>query len=356
MTKKVLISGVGGLIGSETAKFFMGKGFEVYGIDNNLRRYFFGEKGDTTGNIDFLKSGNGRFENYAFDIRDREKVMDFMKKESPFDLIVHTAAQPSHDWAAREPFTDFDVNAVGTLNLLEAFRLYSPKGTFIHMSTNKVYGDNPNKVNLVELPRRYDYALNQEMKGINEKGESGINEEMSLDNCTHSLFGASKVAGDVLAQEYGRYFSLNVGVFRGGCLTGPQHSAVELHGFLAYIVDCAIRGTHYTIFGYKGKQVRDQIHSFDVANAFYHFYLNPRQGEAYNIGGCNENSASVLEVIDILEKDFGLKLNYSYKEANRIGDHICYYSDMTKFKQHYPTWKITRSLHEIIKEMIERKR
>lgn len=278
--------------------------------------------------------------------------MDFFRKNAPFDLVIHTAAQPSHDWAAREPFTDFDVNAVGTLNLLESFRLYSPENVFIFTSTNKVYGDNPNKAKLIELEKRYDFAPEQTISGITNKG---INEEMSLDDCKHSLFGASKVAADVLAQEYGKYFGLNVGVFRGGCLTGPQHSAVELHGFLAYLVDCAIKGRQYTIFGYKGKQVRDQIHSFDVVNAFWHFYQNPRKGEAYNIGGTRKNAISILETIDLLEKEFDLHLDFGYSEKNRAGDHICYYTDMSKFISHYPEWSITKDLVAITDEIVRAK-
>ncbi|MBU0667082.1 MAG: NAD-dependent epimerase/dehydratase family protein [Nanoarchaeota archaeon] len=347
---KVLVTGSGGLIGYESCNFFLQKNAEVVGVDNNMRRYFFGEKGDTTGNITYLESLSKKFRNIKLDIRNRNDVLKLFEKEGHFDLIIHTAAQPSHDWAAKEPFTDFDVNAVGTLNMLESFRLYSPKGVFIFTSTNKVYGDAPNKVNLIEQKTRWKYDNKQIMSGISL---NGVSEQMTIDDSTHSVFGASKVAADVMAQEYGRYFNLNVGVFRGGCLTGPQHSAVELHGFLAYIVDCAVTGKPYTIFGYKGKQVRDQIHSRDVVAVFYEFYKNPKQGVAYNLGGCKENSISILEVIDLLDKDFGLKLNYTYSETNRIGDHICYYSDMSKFKKDYPNWKITIPVKEIIKEMIE---
>jgi len=353
MKKRVLVTGAGGLIGSETCRFFLNKGFEVLGIDNNLRKYFFGDKGDVSGNIQFLINNFEDFKNHDFDLRDRQRILDFFKENSPFDLIVHTAAQPSHDWAAKEPFTDFDVNAISTLNLLEAFRLYSPEGVFIFTSTNKVYGDNPNKVNLVEEEKRHDYSEYQTLNGISEKG---INEEMSLDHCKHSLFGASKVAADILCQEYGRYFDLKVGVFRGGCLTGPQHSAVELHGFLTYIVDCAANQKPYTIFGYKGKQVRDQIHSFDVVNAFFHFFQNPKKGEAYNLGGCKENAASILETIDLLKQEFDLRLNHSYLDQNRIGDHICYYSDMSKFRRDFPDWRITRSLKAITEEIIGAKK
>jgi CDP-paratose 2-epimerase len=350
---KVLITGAGGLIGSEACRFFLDRGAKVEGIDNNMRAYFFGEKGDTTGNIKHIQDNYKNFRNVRIDIRERSNVAQYIKENSPYDLIIHTAAQPSHDWAAKEPATDWDVNANGTFNMLEAFRTYSPKATFIFTSTNKVYGDNPNKVKLIETPTRYEYDTSQEMLGVSTRG---IDEAMSLDHCKHSLFGASKVAADVMAQEYGKYFGLNVGVFRGGCLTGPQHSAVELHGFLAYIVDCAVNKKPYKIFGYKGKQVRDQIHSSDVVNAFWHFHQNPKQGEAYNIGGCKENAASVLEVITMLDKDFGLKLDYSYVDQNRIGDHICYYSDMSKFQKDFPQWKITKSLHDIIKEIVEAKK
>ena len=354
MTKKILVTGSGGLIGSESCRFFLDNGAEVIGIDNNMRRYFFGEGGDTTRNIAEIKRDyNQRFENHSLDLREREEVLGLFVREGPFDAVVHTAAQPSHDWAAKEPFTDFDVNAVATLNLLEAFRKHSNRGTFIFTSTNKVYGDNPNKVTLIETPTRFDYSPNQELQGVSSEG---INEAMSLDHCKHSLFGASKVAADILAQEFGRYFGLNVGIFRGGCLTGPQHSAVELHGFLAYIVDCALKKKPYNIFGYKGKQVRDQIHSSDVVNAFWHFMQNPRQGEAYNLGGCKQNAASILEVIDILKADFGLNLDHIYVDRNRIGDHICYYTDMTKFKGDYPQWKISKDLRTIIGEIIDRKK
>ncbi len=352
MEKKVLITGSGGLIGSESCRFFLEKGFDVIGIDNNMRKYFFGEKGDTSHNIQFLLRSYDKFRNFNIDLRNRQEVLNFFK-DNPFDLIIHTAAQPSHDWAAKEPFTDFDVNAVATLNLLEAFRLYSPEGVFVFTSTNKVYGDNPNNVNLREDETRYEYDENQSMLGISEKG---VNEEMSLDHCKHSLFGASKVAADVLCQEYGRYFDLNVGVFRGGCLTGPQHSAVELHGFLTYIVDCAVNKKPYTVFGYKGKQVRDQIHSFDVVSVFYEFFKNPKKGIAYNLGGCKENSLSIQEVIKLLAEEHDAKLDHTYKEANRIGDHICYYSDMSRFRRDFPDWRMTRSVSNIIGEIVEGKR
>lgn len=349
---KVLVTGAGGLIGFESCRFFLEKDNEVLGIDNNMRQYFFGKKGDTSKNIEFLKK-EYELNNNAIDIRNRENVNRFFKERGPFDLVIHTAAQPSHDWAAREPFTDFDVNANGTLNLLEAFRMHSEDGVFVFTSTNKVYGDNPNKVNLIEEETRWEYNKEQTMLGV---GNEGISEEMSVDHCTHSLFGASKLAADIVAQEYGKYFGLKVGIFRGGCLTGPQHSAVELHGFLTYIVDCAIKGTPYTIFGYKGKQVRDQIHSSDVVNAIYSFYKNPSKGEAYNLGGTKQNAASVLEIIKLLEDEFEIKLKYSYTDKNRIGDHICYYSDMNKFKSQYPDWKINYNLKNIITDIIKSRR
>ena len=351
--RRVLVTGSGGLIGSESAKFYLDLGYEVLGIDNNLRKYFFGEIADTTHNISELAQRYKSFRNYSFDLRERQKVLDFFRDKKGFDLVIHTAAQPSHDWAAKEPFTDFDVNANGTLNLLEAFRQYSPAGVFIFTSTNKVYGDNPNKVGLVEKETRFDYAAEQTMQGVSGKG---ISEQMSMDQCTHSLFGVSKASADFLCQEYGRYFGLNVGVFRGGCLTGPQHSAVQLHGFLAYIVDRAVKDQPYTIIGYKGKQVRDQIHSFDVVSAFHEFYKEPRKGEAYNIGGGRENSASILEIANFLRDDFGITLNSSYVDENRIGDHICYYTDLTKLRSDYPKWKITRGLKAIISEIIETKK
>ena len=346
---RALITGAGGLIGYETSRFLLQGNNEVIGIDNNMRAYFFGKKGDVTGNIQDLTSDYDKFRHYPMDITDRKAMLNLFKHQGPFDLIVHAAAQPSHDWAAKEPFTDFDVNATGTLNMLEAFRQHSPKGTFIFTSTNKVYGDNPNRVNLVELDKRYEYAEIQHMKGVSQEG---INEEMSTDHCMHSIFGASKLSADALVQEYGKYFNLNTGVFRGGCLTGPQHSAVELHGYLAYLVKCAKEGTPYTIFGYKGKQVRDQIHSHDVAQAFWHFYQNPKKGEAYNLGGTKQNSISVLETIDLLEKNFGLKLKHTHSEKNRIGDHICYYTDMTKFKKDYPDWKIHATVEDIIEQIL----
>ncbi len=346
---RVLVTGAGGLIGYESAKFFLGLGDEVVGIDNNMRRYFFGEGGDTTGNVEFLMSISSSFENISVDIRDRDAILNIFKERGPFDLVVHTAAQPSHDWAMKEPFTDFDVNAVGTINLLEGFRQFSSKGVFVYTSTNKVYGDAPNKVKMDELEKRYEYSASQDLQGVSQQG---ISERMTIDDSTHSLFGASKAASDIVAQEYGRYFGLNVGVFRGGCLTGPQHSAVELHGYLAYIIDCAVNKKKYTVFGYKGKQVRDQIHSSDVVKAFYEFYKAPKHGAVYNLGGCKDNSISILETIDILKTEYDLELKYEYSDDNRIGDHMCYYSDMSKFKKDYPAWRIEKSLNDIISEIV----
>ena len=348
---KILVTGSGGLIGTEACYFFLNLGWEVTGIDNNLRKYFFGPKGDTSKNIDNLDKFD-KFENYSFDLRDRHSVLSFMKEEGPFDLIIHTAAQPAHDWAVKEPFVDFDVNANATFNLLEAFRLYSPT-TFIYTSTSKVYGDNPNKVNLIETEKRYDYSDKQELVGVSSKG---ISEKFSIDNCTHSLFGASKLSADIVCQEYGKYFKLNVGIFRPACLTGPNHSAVELHGFLNYIIDCAVNNKPYTIFGYKGKQVRGQFHSYDVVTALYEFYKNPTQGEVYNLGPGKKNSVSILEVIDILKKEHGLELDWKYDKTNRIGDHICYYNDNSKFEKQYPNWKITKNISQIIKEIVEAKK
>ena len=341
---KILVTGTGGLIGSEAAKSWLAQGYDVVGIDNNSRKEFFGEKGDVSSVIHEL-SKNLRYNHCSLDIRDRAGVDNIIKTELP-TVIVHCAAQPSHDRAAAIPFADFDTNAVGTFNLLEATRRHCPDAVFVHMSTNKVYGDAPNFLNLIETETRYDFQYALE----------GISETMSIDHCTHSLFGASKVAADICAQEYGRYFGMNVGVFRGGCLTGPQHAGVELHGFLSYIIKCAVTGKPYTIFGYKGKQVRDQIHCADVISAFESYIQNPKPGEVYNIGGCKENAASVIEVIESLREDHGVELDYTVSDKNRVGDHICYYSDMTKFKTHYPDWKIKHSLDDIIAEMVEREK
>jgi len=338
---RVLVTGAGGLIGSEAVKFFSKK-YEVFGIDNNMRQKFFGPSGNVAPVIDQLNNIKN-YSHFDIDITD-DKISDLFLKISP-DVVIHCAAQPSHDKASSIPLLDFNVNAFGTINLLEATRKMNKNDTvFIHMSTNKVYGDAPNSLQFLENNIRFDYA--------SEKYKNGIDESMSIDQCTHSLFGASKVSADVCAQEYGRYFGMNVGIFRGGCLTGPQHAGVELHGFLSYIIKCASHRKHYTIFGYKGKQVRDQIHCSDVIDAFEQYINNPKPGEVYNIGGCKENSASILEIINALKENHSLDLKYTMSDSNRIGDHICYYSNMEKFKSHYPNWKIKRSLPDIIEEMV----
>lgn len=339
----VLVTGSSGLIGSEAVTFFDDLGFQVTGIDNNMRADFFGPKGDTTWNRQRLEHACKNFTHIDMDIRDRD-ALEGLFKDHAFDLIVHAAAQPSHDLAASRPFDDFDVNAAGTLNLLENCRRHTPEAVFIHVSTNKVYGDGPNRIPLKELETRWDYA--------DPDYEHGIPEDFPVDQSLHSLFGASKLAGDVMAQEYGRYFGLKTGVFRGGCLTGPYHSGVELHGFLSYLVYVALQEAPYTIFGYKGKQVRDQIHSHDVINAFWHFAQDPRPGEVYNIGGGKDNAASLVESVAMIEARTGKRPQLTYSEKNRVGDHICYYSDLSKLKSHYPTWNLTYSLDDIVDEMI----
>ncbi len=339
----VLVTGSSGLIGSEAVAFFDRLGFRVIGIDNNMRADFFGPKGDTTANQHRLQATCEHFEHITLDIRDRAAV-DRTFADEPFDLVIHAAAQPSHDLAAKRVFDDFEVNALGTLNLLEACRRHRPKAVFIHVSTNKVYGDAPNHLPLIELATRYDFA--------HPSHAHGIDESLSIDQNTHSLFGVSKASGDLLAQEYGRYFGLKTGVFRGGCLTGPQHAGVELHGFLNYLLKCALEERPYTVFGYKGKQVRDQIHCFDVINAFWHFAQNPRPGEVYNLGGGKHNAASVLECIDYIHRRTGKRPRLSYDPTNRIGDHVCYYTNMAKFRNHFPQWQQRYSLPMIIDEMI----
>jgi CDP-paratose 2-epimerase len=340
---KVLVTGSSGLIGSEAVLFFNKMGFDILGVDNNMRRDFFGPQGDTTWNLQRLQKMTRHFVHYDLDVRDRQGVLDFFSREK-LDLIIHTAAQPSHELAATRPFDDFDVNAVGTLNLLEATRRSSPDAVFIHVSTNKVYGDALNHIRLRETETRWDF---DDLRYFN-----GIPEDFPIDNSLHSLFGASKVAADILAQEYGKYFGLKTGIFRGGCLTGPQHSGVELHGFLNYLVLAAMREQPYMIYGYKGKQVRDQIHSYDVVNAFWHFAQNPRPGEVYNLGGGKENANSVIECIEMVDAKTGKRPKITYSERNRIGDHICYYSNLKKLQDQYPGWKLTYSVEQIIDEII----
>ena len=339
----VLITGSSGLIGSAAVTFYAQRGASVTGVDNNMRRSFFGPDGDTTWNRRRLQEAFPSFQHLDRDIRDREAMQRLMREVDP-EVVIHCAAQPSHDLAKDRTFDDFDVNAVGTLNLLEACRRHCPDSPFLFMSTNKVYGDAPNELPLVELESRYDYAREQDRKGIDES--------CRIDRSTHSLFGASKIAADVLAQEYGRYFGMPVGVFRGGCLTGAYHSAAELHGFLAYLVRVCFEGRTYRIFGYKGKQVRDNIHSLDVLTALHAYASNPRPGEVYNLGGTRQNSISVLEAIDHIEQAAGRKISTEYVDENRVGDHICYISDMSKFQRHYPHWTIERTLDDILEEMV----
>jgi len=342
---RVLVTGSNGLIGSEAVAYFDGLGADVVGADNNMRALFFGPDGDTRWNQRRLEREAKRFRHVELDIRDREAVLALLEGDDRFDLIVHCAAQPSHDLAARMPFEDFDVNAGGTLNLLEGLRRHQPEAVFVLMSTNKVYGDAPNELPLVELATRWDYA--------DERDRPGISESCRLDRCLHSLFGASKVAADVMAQEYGRYFGLKIGVFRGGCLTGPQHSGVELHGFLSYLCKAAITGTTYKVFGYKGKQVRDNIHCRDVLRAIHRFAEAPRPGEVYNLGGGRGNSCSILEAADLVAELGGGRLRTEYVETARRGDHICYISDLRKLEGHYPGWRVEISLRDILAEMID---
>ena len=342
--KTVLVTGSSGLIGSEAAEHFDRQGHKVIGVDNNMRRVFFGEPGDTTWNLERLRKATRNFSHADLDIRNRA-ALDDLFREHKFDLIVHCAAQPSHDKARDIPILDFEVNALGTVNLLEATRLHSPEAVFVFFSTNKVYGDAPNELPLKELETRWEYARPEDFNGIDEN--------CRIDRTLHSLFGASKASADLMAQEYGRYFGIKVGIFRGGCLTGPSHSGVELHGFLSYLVKVALAGGTYSVFGYKGKQVRDNIHSHDVVRAIEEFAANPRPGEVYNLGGGRENSVSMLEAIAKIEQMSGKKLNWKYVDENRKGDHICYISNLAKLRSHYPNWSITIGLDEILRQIID---
>lgn len=342
--KKILITGSSGLIGSEVCVYFANKGWEVHGVDNNQRAVFFGENGDTRWNQQRLEKTLKSFYHHELDIRSREGVLELIKAVAP-DAIVHTAAQPSHDRAAAIPFDDFDTNAVGTFNLLEATRRFSTSIPFVHMSTNKVYGDAPNEIEMVELETRWDYA--------DDSFENGIPETFRIDQSKHSLFGASKVSADISVQEYGRYFNMPTACLRGGCLTGPNHTGVELHGFLSYLIRCNLEEREYTIFGYKGKQVRDNIHSYDVANFIFEFIANPRVAEVYNIGGGKDNTCSLLEAFQMIADISGKPMKYRYSNENRIGDHICYYSDLSKMKAHYPDWNITKDLKTTFIEIYE---
>ncbi|MCB0265619.1 MAG: NAD-dependent epimerase/dehydratase family protein [Calditrichia bacterium] len=341
----VLVTGSGGLIGSESVKFFHELGFSVVGIDNDMRKFFFGDEASTRWNVERLKSNLKNYTHFDADIRDETAIGDiFNKYRSDLKLIIHTAAQPSHDWAAQDPFTDFTVNANGTLNLLEHTRQIVPDAVFIFCSTNKVYGDTPNRLPLVELEKRWEIAENHPYF-------SGITEDMSIDQTKHSLFGASKVAADVLVQEYGRYFDMKTAIFRGGCLTGPSHSGTQLHGFLAYLMKCTMTGQPYTVFGYKGKQVRDNIHSYDLVNAFYHFFQSPRVAEVYNVGGSRHSNCSMLEAIDMCQQIAGRELNWTYSETNRIGDHIWWVGSVQKFRSHFPDWDFKYNVDGILQEM-----
>jgi CDP-paratose 2-epimerase len=341
--KTILVTGSSGLIGSEAVEHFDRQGHHVHGADNNMRQVFFGDLGDTTWNLERLRGVTKNFIHHNLDIRDRIGLESLFCSHR-FDLIVHCAAQPSHDKARDIPILDFEVNALGTLNLLEATRLHCPKAVFVFMSTNKVYGDAPNELPLKELETRWEYA--------EPENYNGVDENCRIDRTLHSLFGASKASADLMAQEYGRYFGMRVGIFRGGCLTGPSHSGVELHGFLSYLVKVILTGRNYSVFGYKGKQVRDNIHSHDVVRAIEEFAANPRPGEVYNIGGGRENSISMLEAIDRVRRMTGKKLDWRYVDEARKGDHICYISDLSKFRSHYPNWSITRSLDTILEEII----
>ncbi len=341
-TPSVLVTGSCGLIGSEVSLFFARQGFQVIGIDSNHRAVFFGPEGDTSWVLERLRREISGYRHETLDIRDRDGVLALVDGLRP-DLIIHTAAQPSHDRAAAIPFLDFEVNALGTLHLLEAARRSCPESPFIHMSTNKVYGDRPNTIALKELETRWDYA--------DPAYENGISEDFPIDQSKHSIFGASKAAGDIMVQEYGRYFNMPTCCLRGGCLTGPNHSGVELHGFLSYLIKCNVEGREYKVYGYKGKQVRDNIHSEDVAQFMYAFWKAPRIAEVYNLGGGKGNACSVLEAFQLAERVTGRPMQWRYVDENRIGDHICYYSDLRKMMAHYPEWSVTRSLDNIFEEI-----
>ncbi len=345
--KTIIVTGSAGLIGSEAATFFHDKGFAIVGIDNDMRAYFFGNEASTKWNSQKLLKSLKNYRHYSIDIRNQEEL-DKIFSEYGSDIagIIHTAAQPSHDWAAKEPFTDFSINASGTLNMLELTRKHCAQVPFIFTSTNKVYGDTPNLLPLVELDTRW------EVEKSHRYAANGIDESMSIDNSTHSIFGVSKLAADVMVQEYGRYFGMPTVVFRGGCLTGPSHSGTELHGFLSYLIIATVLGKKYTVFGYKGKQVRDNIHSKDLINAFWHFFQKPTRGEVYNMGGSRHSNISMLEAISLIENLTGKKLDFSISDQARTGDHIWYISDVSKFMKHYPEWSYTYSIQDIIREMV----
>jgi len=341
---KAVVTGSCGLIGSEVSRFFARQGFQIHGIDDNHRAVFFGPEGDTSWVLDRLQREIPGYCHYSLDIRNRDGVLALLEEVRP-DLIIHTAAQPSHDRAAAIPFLDFEVNALGTLHLLEAARRSCPESPFIHMSTNKVYGDRPNLIDLRELATRFEYD--------DPVFEDGIPEDFSIDQSKHSLFGASKTAGDIMVQEYGRYFNMPTCCLRGGCLTGPNHSGVELHGFLSYLIKCNVEGREYKVYGYKGKQVRDNIHSEDVVRFMFEFSKAPRIAEVYNLGGGKDNACSILEAFQMAEQITGLPMSHRYLDENRVGDHICYYSDLHKMKTHYPAWNISKSLPRIFEEIAQ---
>lgn len=339
---RILVTGSSGLIGSEVCTYFAGLGWQVHGLDNNQRAVFFGPQADTRWNQSRLIKSISDFTSHDLDIRNRDGILHLIRNLKP-DAIVHCAAQPSHDLAAKIPFDDFDINAVGTLNLLEAARQFTPASPFVAMSTNKVYGDAPNELPLTELPTRWEYSRPED--------RNGIPETFRIDQSKHSLFGASKLAADIMVQEYGRYFGMNTCVLRGGCLTGPSHSGVELHGFLSYLIHCNLTEAEYKIFGYKGKQVRDNIHSYDVARFIAEFIRTPRSGQVYNLGGGRSNSISILEAFSLIESISNKKMLSTYLDKPRSGDHICYISDLTKMHAHYPNWSITKSLPDIFTEI-----
>ena len=343
---KVIITGSSGLVGSEAVKFFSKKKFNVIGIDNNFRKKLFGDTADNMPNLKMLKKKYKNFENHNIDIRNFKSLKKIFKNnKNKIKCIIHAAAQPSHDWAAKDPFTDFSINSQATLNLLELTKKFCPKATFIFVSTNKVYGDRPNSLRLIEKKTRWE--IHPKSKYLN-----GIDENMSIDNCTHSLFGVSKSAADLMVQEYGKNFGINTGIFRAGCITGPNHAGAELHGFLNYIIKANLTKKKYTIFGYKGKQVRDNIHSYDLINCFWEFSKKPRKGEIYNIGGGRKNSCSIIEVMEKIHSKTKIKFNYSKSTKNRVGDHIWYISNNKKFQKHYKHWKIKYNLDRILDEII----
>jgi CDP-paratose 2-epimerase len=348
--KYAIITGSSGLIGSQSVDFFHNLGYNILGIDNDMRAYFFGSSASTARSRKHIISTYDRYTHFDYDIRDFKNIECIYKEYgTEIGIVIHTAAQPSHDWAAKEPMTDFSINATGTLNMLELTRQHSPKATFIFTSTNKVYGDTPNRLNIIEQDKRYDCI------GDESHSPYSIAETMSIDQTKHSVFGASKVAADIMCQEYGRYFGLKTGIFRGGCLTGPNHEGTELHGFLSYLVKTIVQDKPYTIFGYKGKQVRDNMHSYDLVNMFWHFHQNPRCGEVYNAGGGRNNACSVLEAIDMVNNKTGSKWNkYTISDICREGDHIWYISDTTKFQRHYPQWTITKSLDTILDQIVSK--